>query len=165
MTVPYDKFTEAFLSKITEYDFINMLDFERNSMIDGFMKRAISAFKHICKYDFTTTGDDNVREFSIKVATDDPDGSRQRQLDEALAKDLDEIIDVISEGMLVQWLKPYAFKQENLENMLNTRDFSTYSPAELLTRISNAHTAARKAFTNMMREYSYNHGDLTDLHL
>ncbi len=165
MTVPYDKFTDAFLSKITEYDFVNMGSFERNSMIDGFMKRAIAAFKHICQYDFTSTGDDNVREFYIKVTEEDPDGELQRQLDEELSKDLDEIVDIISEGMLVQWMKPYANRQENLENALNTRDFTTYSPAELLTRIRNAHNAARKDFTNMMREYSYNHGDLTDLHL
>jgi hypothetical protein len=80
-------------------------------------------------------------------------------------EDMDEIVDIISEGMLVQWMKPFTYKQENLENVLNTRDFSTYSPAELFLRISDAYASAKKDFTNMMREYSYNHGDLTDLHL
>ena len=80
-------------------------------------------------------------------------------------EDLDEIADIVSEGMLVQWMKPYTYKQESLESVLNTKDFTTYSPAELLMRIGNAYAAARKDFTNMMREYSYNHGDLTDLHL
>ena len=80
-------------------------------------------------------------------------------------KDLDEIVDIVSEGMLVQWMKPFVYKQEGLENVLNTKDFTTYSPAELLMRIGNAYNAAQKDFTNMMREYSYNHGDLTDLHL
>ena len=42
MSVPYDVFTDAFLSKITEYDFVNMRDFERNGLIDGYMKRAIN---------------------------------------------------------------------------------------------------------------------------
>ena len=92
MSVPYDVFTDAFLSKITEYDFVNMRDFERNGLIDGYMKRAIASFRKICKYDLSTTGDD-------------------------------------------------------------------------IIRIGNAYAAARKDFTNMMREYSYNHGDLTDLHL
>ncbi len=149
MSVPYDRFTGAFLSKITEYDFVNMKDFERNALVDGYMKRAIAAFKKICKYDLTTTADDVVREFNVEIADED----------------MDEIIDIVSEGMIVQWLKPYTYKQESLENALNTKDFTTYSPAELLMRISNAHAAAKKDFTNMMREYSYNHGDLTDLHL
>lgn len=33
MSVPYDKFTEAFLSKVTEFEFVNMRDFERNGLI------------------------------------------------------------------------------------------------------------------------------------
>ena len=65
----------------------------------------------------------------------------------------------------MQWMKPYTYSQENLENVLNTRDFTTYSPAELLMRVGNAYEKAQKDFTKMMREYSYNHGDLTDLHL
>ena len=149
MSTPYDVFTKAFLSKVTEYDFVNMDDFERNDTIDGYMKRAISAFKKNCKYDLTTTADDLIREFDVEIEPED----------------LDEIVDIISEGMLVQWMKPYTYKQENLESVLNTRDFSTYSPAEMLMRIGNAHAAARKDFTNMIREYSYNHGDLTELHL
>lgn len=149
MSIPYDRFTEAFLSKVTEYDFVNMRDFERNSIVDGYMKRAIVGFKHICKYDLSTTGDDIIREFHIDIAEED----------------LEELVDIISEGMLVQWMKPYVHKQDILETVLNTRDFTTYSPAELLMRIRNAYDSARKDYTNMMREYSYNHGDLTDLHL
>ena len=67
--------------------------------------------------------------------------------------------------MLVQWMKPYVYRQENLENVLNTKDFTTYSPAELLLRISNAYAKVQKDYTNMIREYSYSHGDLSDLHL
>jgi len=149
MSVPYDVFTDAFLSKITEFDFVNMDAFDRTATIDGYMKRAIASFKKVCKYDFSTTADDAVREFDVDVEVED----------------LDELADIISEGMLVQWMKPFTYKQEGFESVMNTKDFTTYSPAELLMRIGNAYAAARKDFTNMMREYSYNHGDLTDLHL
>lgn len=148
MSIPYDVFTGAFLAKVTEYDF-PMKDFERNSIIDGYMKRAVAAFRKNCQYDFSNTGDDMIREFRVDVA----DG------------DLDELADIISEGMLVQWMKPYVYRQENLENILNTKDFTSYSPAELLYRVKEAYGGAKRDFTNMMREYSYNHGDLTDLHL
>ena len=149
MSVPYDKFTEAFLAKITEYDFVNMKDFERNNLIDGYMKRAIAAFRHINPYDLSSTADDNIREFNVDIP----------------AEEIDELVDIISEGMLAQWMKPYTYKQENLEMALNTRDFTTYSPAELLNRISSAYAKVHKDFVIMMREYSYNHGDLTDLYL
>ena len=148
MSVSYDVFTKAFLNKVTEFDF-PIEDYARNEIVDGFMKRAISAFGKVCKYNLVSTGDDLIREFGIDVAVED----------------IDELTDVISEGMLVQWMKPYVYKQENLENVLNTRDFTTYSPAELLLRISNAYKQAQRDFTNMVREYSYRHGDLTVLHL
>lgn len=148
MSVSYDVFTGAFLAKVTEYDF-PIGSFERNEMVDGYMKRAIAEFKKICKYDLTSTADDIVREFHVEIAQED----------------MDELANIISEGMLAQWMKPYVYKQENLENVLNTRDFTSYSPAELLLRIKDTYSMVQRGFTNMMREYSYNHGDLTDLHL
>ena len=80
-------------------------------------------------------------------------------------EDIGEIVDIVSEGMVVQWLKPYVYRQELLENALNTRDFTTYSPAELLKQVRSAYNGVQKDYTQMIREYSYNHGHLTDLHL
>lgn len=149
MGISYDIFTDAFLSKISEYSFLKLSEYNRMTTVDGYMKRAISEFKNICKYDLTSSADDISRMFFIDI-------------DES---DIDELTNIISEGMIVQWLKPYVFKQELLENAMNTRDFTTYSPAELLLRIGNAYRDAQKSYTQMIREYSYNHGDLTDLHL
>lgn len=148
MGIPYDVFIEAFLGKVTEYDFIRLDEYDRNNIVDGYMKRACSQFNNICKYDLTNR-DDLIRRFNIDIASDE----------------LDEIVDIVSEGMLVQWMKPYVFKQDNLSQLLNTRDFTSYSPAELFRQISNAYNSVSKNFTGMMREYSYNHGDLTELHL
>lgn len=149
MGVPYDVFAGAFLAKISEYSFLSLAEEDRTAMVDGFMKRALSAFRKNCKYDLFTTGNDTTRTFSVDI----PEA------------DLIEIADIVSEGMVSQWLKPYVNKQENLENVLNTKDFTTYSPAELLMRVGNAYAKVQKDYTNMIREYSYNHGDLSDLHL
>ena len=148
MSISYDAITNAFLSKITEFEFLQIPEEDRTIIIDGYMKRAITAFKNVCQYDLTAY-DDTLREFTDNF-------------DEA---DIDELLEIISEGMLVQWLKPYVYKQELLENALNTADFTTYSPAELLLRVGNAYAKAQKDYTQMVREYSYNHGDLSELHL
>ena len=148
MSVPYDMFTGAFLGKVTEYDFISLDEYDRNNMVDGYMKRACSQFDKICKYDLSDR-DDLIRQFRMNVPDDE----------------IDEILDIVSEGMLVQWMKPYVFKQDNLVQLLNTKDFTAYSPAELFRQISSAYSSANKRFVGMMREYSYNHGDLTELHL
>ncbi len=151
MSVSYDVFTGAFLSKITEYDLLELDDDEKEEVVDGYMKRALSlsTFKKVCDIDFVGSANDSSRTFSVDV-------------DDEL---LDEIVDIISEGMISQWLKPYVYKQENLENVLNTRDYSLYSPAELLLRIGNAYQKSQKDYIQMIREYSFNHGDLTVLHI
>lgn len=148
MSVPYDIFTSAFLDKVKEYDFIRLEEYDRINIVDGYMKRACSQFNKICKYDIVS-GDDDIREFATDIPEDE----------------IDEIADIISEGMLVQWMKPYMYKQENYENMLNTTDYVGYSPAELLYRITSAYKMCKRDFLNMMKEYSYNHGDLGSLHL
>lgn len=148
MSVSYDVFTQAFLDKVREYDFIHLDPFESSRIVDGFMKRACAQFNNICSYDLIT-GDDEARELTADISSGD----------------IEEIADIISEGMLVQWMKPYVYKQENYENMLNTTDYNGYSPAELLNRIVAAYKMCKTDFVNMMREYSYNHGDISSLHL
>ena len=127
MGVSYDIFTGAFLSKVSEFELMQLDDNNRTETVDGYMKRAVSAFRKNCKYDLFTTGDDELRVFSVDIDGDD----------------LDEIVDIISEGMVVQWLKPYVYQQELLQNVLNTRDFTQYSPAELLLRVGNAYAKAQ----------------------
>lgn len=151
MSVPYDMFAAAFLSKITEFDLLSLDDASRTEIVDKYMHTAVSNsnFKKVSGLNFATTKDDENRVFDLEIPADR----------------IDEIVDIVSEGMVVQWLKPYVYKQELLENVLNTKDFSTYSPAELLLRVGNAYAKAQKDYLNMIREYSFNHGDLTDLHL
>lgn len=148
MTVSYDSIIGVFLSKITEFELLNLVEEDRNYILDGYLTRAAASFNKVCEYDLSLR-DEETREF-----TDDFEES-----------DIDEIADILSEGMLVGWLKPYVYRQELLENVLNTNDFTTYSPAELLLRVGNAYSKAQKDYTQEIREYSFNHGDLTELHL
>lgn len=148
MGVSYDVFTERFLDKVKEHNYIMLDEYDRTKIVDGYMKRACSQFNKVCKYDLIT-GDDMIRELDAEIND----------------ADIEEIADIVSEGMLVQWMKPYVYKKENYENILNTTDFSGYSPSELLYRITDAYKVCKKDFANMIKDYSYNHGDLSDLHL
>ena len=148
MATPYDIFEGACLSKITEYDFLQIDPYDRNGSIDSYMKRSAAQFNKVCKYDLLTF-DDAVRELAVDI----PDA------------DLVEIVDIVATGMVVQWLQPYMFKSENLENILNTADYSMYSPAELLLRVREVYQMAQRDFKNMIKDYSYDHGDLSNLAL
>lgn len=149
MSVSYDEFTNAFIAKVTEYDFLGLDEDVRTTIVDGYMKKALTSFRKNCKHDFFTTGDDETRTFNVEVPEDQ----------------LDEITNIVSEGMVMHWMKPYLYKQELLENALNTRDFTTYSPAHLLEKVGDAYRATEQRFVQMIREYSYNNSTLSNLHL
>lgn len=149
MGIPYESIIGAFLSKITEYDFVRMDEYNRDELINGYLRRAVTEFAPVCKENISGSYDDENEMFDLELSS----------------TDADEIISILSEGMVVQWLKPYVYQQELLQNVLNTRDFTQYSPAELLMRVGNAYRRAQKDYTQMIREYSFNHGDLGSLHL
>ena len=149
MSVSYDIFISAFLSKIKEYDFIETDSAQLTEETNGFLKSALADFK-VCRYDFLSGTDDVIREFDVDIRD---------------AMELGRIVDIVSDGMVLRWMKPYVFNQDNFENSLNTRSFSEHSPAELARQLSNIYNTAQKAYTNKKRDYSYDYGDLTDLHL
>ena len=151
MTIPYDDIIVEFLRKITEFDFVEMYEFDSTAIIDSYIVKAVSnsTFKKSVGYDFMSGADEANRSFNVDI----DEGS------------IYEIIDIITESMVVYWLKPFVYQQDLLRNVINTRDFSVYSPAELLMRIGNAYAKAQKDYTQMIREYSYNHGNLTSLHI
>ena len=149
MSISYDVFTNSFLSKITEYDFLELTKEERENVVDNYMYKSINAFKEVCQYDLMSHRNISERQFDIDIPE----------------SDIEEIADIVSEGMVAQWIKPYVYNQEQLQNVLNTRDFTTYSPAELLMRVNGTYKDVQKNFINMIREYSYRHGDLSILHI
>ena len=149
MIVSYDRFIEAFLAKVTEFDFLRLDEGDRVALVDGYMKRTCAQFNGICVYDIGGFNDET-REFNFEGASEN---------------DVEEITDIVSDGMIVQWLRQHFYKQENLSITLNTTDFMHYSPAELTYRVMTAYKTARLNFQNAMREYSFRHGDLTGLHL
>lgn len=152
MLVPFDVFTSAFLAKLTEYDFIRMSEVMRREVTDGYLLRACAKFNEVCEYDLGDR-DETERVFRMN------NGEKDITPDE-----LDEIVDIVSLGMLVQWFAQQYYNQENMRNMLNTTDFSHYSPSELLYRMTSAFEMCKSDFEGAIREYSYRHGDLTKLH-
>lgn len=74
-----------------------------------------------------------------------------------------EVIDILTEWMVAYWLKPYVNNLENLRNNLNTKDFTSFSPANLLEKVGDRYTAARRYARSLSNEYSIVINDLTTL--
>ena len=114
MATPYSDVFNVFLGKITDYDLPKFNDIDREDILEGYMVSACVKFNKVCLVDLYDRNNDS------KQFNNDLD---------------DEIIDIITENMLVEWLKPKLLSTENLENALSTKDFSLFSPANLLGNI------------------------------
>lgn len=141
MATPYSDVINVFLNKITDYDLPKFTDIEKDSIVEGFMKSACTKFR-VCLVDLSAR-DDETKEFL-------------NDLD-------DEIIDIITENMLVEWLKPKLLNTENLQNALSTKDFSLFSPANLLNSIRETMTNIRKEAKSLINNYSFHHADMKEL--
>lgn len=142
---PYKAFIDTFLDKISDYKLLNYEDYLVDELAVGYMKRVCTKFDKICQADLSQQDDNEYAFLSDEID--------------------DEIIDIVTDGMVVEWLRQYVNNSDNLENILNTKDFTMYSSKNLLAEIKSLYQDEQKAFTNSMREYSYNHGDLSILHL
>jgi len=145
--VPYDRFAQAFLSKISDYNLAMLEGYQQRDLVDRFLHSACANFARLCKYALT---DDVLDDETRTLMTDIP------------AKHIGEIVDIVSTGMIVAWMNTYLYRQENLQNVLNTTDFYGYSPAELLKQIRVAHKQASENFSSAMRRYSFDNVDRRD---
>lgn len=138
----YTEIFNSFKDKITDYDLPLYTDDIQNEILCSVLRKACAKFSRICKSDLSTR-DDEIMSFGCNLTIEE--------------------IDIITEWMVYEWLTPYLNNIENLRNQLNTKDFSFFSPANLLSAIQNVHTTSRKRAKSMMNEYSYVNSDLEKL--
>jgi len=123
--VPYDRFAQAFLSKISDYNLAMLEGYQQRDLVDRFLHSACASFARLCKYALT---DDVLDDETRTLMTDIP------------TKHIGEIVDIVSTGMIVAWMNTYLYRQENLQNVLNTTDFYGYSISK---------TSARRGSSNI----------------
>ena len=138
----YKEIFDSFKDKITDYDLPLYTDDIQYEILCNILRKACAKFGRICKSDLSTR-DDEIMSFECDLKIEE--------------------IDILTEWMVYEWLTPYLNNIENLRNQLNTKDFSFFSPANLLSAIQNVHTASRKRAKSMMNEYSYVNSDLEKL--
>ena len=132
-----------FKDKITDPDLITFADDLQTEMLIAYMKKAISKCSRVVKSVDLHNRDDKSMEFGVERPY--------------------EIIDIITEWMTVYWLQPFVNNIENLRNHLSTKDFSVFSPANLLEKIGNRYDVSYNRARSIMNEYSYIIADMKEL--
>ena len=140
----YETVFNEFKDKITDPDLITFAEDLQTEMLTAYMNKAISKCNRIVKgvVDLSMRDNDNAT-FNMEVPF--------------------EVIDIITEWMTVFWLQPYVNNIENLRNNLSTKDFSFFSPANLLEKIGDRYDTSYKRARSITNEYSYIIADMKGL--
>mgnify|MGYP007112520177 FL=1 len=130
----------SFLSKVTDTDLSDMAEQDANSVMSDLLKQATVKFSESCKKDLsdvTATG---------------------------FVSDLDDYeVDILSELMVEAWYKPHINYTDLLRNKLSTKDFTTFSPANLQKENRESYELAHKRARSMINEYSFRMNNIGDL--
>lgn len=140
MATAYTTIYSSFLDKVKDYDLADMTEQMANDAMHGWLTQSAVRFMESCKKDLTQT--DNA----------------------GFVEDLDlREIDILTEGMVEAWLKPMRNNLELMQNALSTKDFTTFSPANLLDKINDTYSMAHANFLSRIKEYSFICNDVGDL--
>ena len=144
MATSYSDVYEAFIFKIEGYKLLMLLNEDRERIIDKYMTAVCRKIQKKCaKYVDLADRDDLLQQFN---------------------KDIDEdIIDIIAECMITEWLKPKIYSDELLQSRLNTKDFTEFSPAKLIEHTRYVYEMSQKESKAMVNNYTFSHGDIAEL--
>lgn len=136
----YTTIYNSFLDKVNDYDLADMTAELAQTSMRGWLNQAVVRFLESCKKDLTQTEEGGFTE------------------------DLDLMeIDILTEGMVEAWLKPICNNLDLLRNALSTKDFTTFSPANLLDKVNDTYSMAHANFLSRIKEYSFIRNDVGDL--
>lgn len=148
MATTYSSIYDEFLDKITDPDLLLLSEDDQDETKKAYMEYGV---KKISKYISPKF------DLSRRTVVPNDEGSETVDvLDNAFEDDLDnDTIVMLTEYMLEAWLKPYLNNAELLRLHMNTKDFNTTSPANLLDKIGVRYDEARRRARSLRNEYTY----------
>lgn len=138
MSTPYSEIIDNFSKMIYEHRLTILTEDERDCWIEALMKTACSKFANTCRQDLT-------------------EQNYEQRYFEANLSDIE--IDIICNYMICEWLKPYLYSSEVLRERLSTRDYSEYSPANLIEKINTVYNESKKNARLLAVNYTYSNRD------
>lgn len=158
MATAYSVIYDAFLDKITDPDLLLLADSAQESIKRAYLEEAVrKCGRYVGDIDLslrTTVEVDPTSEYY------DEDNPYEDAFEATLSN---EVITMLAWYMVVAWLFPYLHNADLLRLHMNTKDFSTTSPANLVEKIGLRFDEARKRARSLRNEYTFVVNDVSTL--
>ena len=142
MATTYSVVYGAALGKMTEYEYSGMDTTDIDNCLYDYLISAIARFMRVCKTNLSDR-DDMTKQFNSDLTIDE--------------------IDILSELMVEQWIKPKLNCSELMRNHLNTKDFTMHSSYNLLNSLRDSYNNIHSTTETMIKRYSYYNGNIKDI--
>lgn len=164
MATTYSYIYEEFLDKITDPDLLLLAEDDQEATKRAYLEYAVRkcAMYVAPKFDLS-------KRTIVEVTDEDPSLDDESQMVvtqklEAFEDDLDNhVVVMLTEYMVEAWLKPYLNNADLLRLHMNTKDFNTTSPANLVEKIGARYDEARRRARSLRNEYTFIINSVTDL--
>ena len=142
MATPFADIYARAIFRFADYEFLKQDIETREGVLEKHLISAKTEFQRVCKTDL---GD-----YDLEL----------KQFNQNLD---DEVIEILSLGIAFYWLSYKALNSELLKNVLNSKDYYYYSPANLLKEVQTLRKTLRSEFNSKMRQHSYNENTISTL--
>lgn len=135
MATPFEEVYQFFLSKVTDYSFVN---FTENELEEEFEKYLRSA-----SIKFFSAGTRLEKNLKFKE----------------FERDLTDLeIEILSLLMVLEYLNPKIIATENMNQFLTTKEYKIYSQANHLSKMLELKNQIKSEVNHLMSQYSYKDG-------
>ncbi len=142
MGTKYEEIFDRYRARVRNYDFLDYDAITRLEYQKDLLALAVSDFEDICKQDLNDREDD-ILSFAATLT------NREK--------------DILALGMVLHFVEPYVYSTDALQNALNTKDFSLYSPANLLEKMTELMEMTEKRLRREINLYSFRNNEISGL--
>lgn len=163
MATTYSYIYEEFLDKITDPDLLLLAEDDQEEMKRAWLEYAVKKCSLYVQPKFDLSKRTIVEVVDDETPLYDDEEPIVEEV-EAFEEDLDDsVIVMLTEYMAEAWLKPYMNNADLLRLHMNTKDFNTTSPANLVEKIGARYDEARHRARSLRNEYTYVINSVTNL--
>jgi hypothetical protein len=163
MATTYSYIYEEFLDKITDPDLLLLAEDDQEAMKRAWLEYAVKKCAMYVQPKFDLSKRTTVEVVDDETPLYDDEEPIVEEV-EAFEEDLDDgVIVMLTEYMAEAWLKPYMNNADLLRLHMNTKDFNTTSPANLVEKIGARYDEARRRARSLRNEYTFTINSVTNL--
>jgi hypothetical protein len=142
MATPFSDVYDRAIFMFADHDFLKKDIKTREDILEKYLISAKTDFSRVCKIDLNDC-DMELKQFNVDLDNDS--------------------IEILALGISFYWLSYKTMDSKALKNVLNSKEYSYYSPASLLKEVKELRNTIRSEFYSKMRRYSYDNNELETL--